>query len=29
MIKNCVLAGTASLIALTGLNAWAADPLPT
>jgi uncharacterized protein GlcG (DUF336 family) len=29
MIRACALAAGASLAALTSLNAWAADPLPT
>ncbi len=29
MIKICALAATAALAALTSVNAWAADPLPT
>jgi len=29
MIRACALAAGASLAALTGINAWAADPLPT
>jgi uncharacterized protein GlcG (DUF336 family) len=29
MIRACALAAGAGLAALTGINAWAADPLPT
>ena len=29
MIRFCTLAAGAGLAALTGINAWAADPLPT
>ena len=28
MIRSCAFSATAAVAALTGINAWAADPLP-